>query len=322
MRGQGMASGAAVREMPMIRRTYEKARRLPPMNPPVYRHYDQASLDAQYNNRTKVPDFQERHIARWMAAGEQARSRFAGRLQQRYDTTSGQTLNVFLPAGSGPWPVMMYIHGGYWMALDKSATDCVALGFVPHGVAVVNIDYSLMPSARMDELVRQARAALSWVHAHAPALDLDPQRLWVAGHSCGGHLMAAVAAQGWAGRPALAGGFSFSGLHDLEPIQRTYLNQTLKMDADEAARNSPVLMTAPPDGDWTLYVGEREGEEYLRQSVALAQAWPSTTARRMALEVMAEQDHFSLVAPLEDPTSVLVARMCDAMLRRAACPGS
>jgi arylformamidase len=293
-----------------------------PMNAPVFLHYDQAALDAQYNNRAKVPDFQTRHVAQWWAAGEQARARLDCRLEQVYDGKQGQTLNVFLPAGAGPWPVLVYIHGGYWMALDKSSTDCVALGFVPRGVAVVNIDYSLMPAVRMDELVRQSRAAVRWVHDQGPSLGLDPDRIWVAGHSAGGHLTAAVAAQGWPGRPALAGGISLSGLHDLEPIRLSYLNQTLNMDPAEAARNSPVRMTAPSTGDWTLLVGGREGDEYLRQAVALAQAWPSTAQRRTRLEVQADEDHFSLVAPLQDPDSALVGRLCEAILRPGACPDS
>lgn len=283
------------------------------MTIPVYRHYDQAALDAQYNNRAKVPDFQERHVARWIEGGVRARAQFQTHEQIVYDATSGERLNLFVPQGPGPWPVLVYIHGGYWMALDKSSTDCVALGLVPRGIAVVNIDYTLMPSVRMDEVVRQCRTAVQWVHAQADVYGFDPARIWVAGHSAGGHLTAAVAADGWAARPALAGGFAFSGLHDLEPIRRCYLNQTLALDEAEATRNSPIHLLPPPAGDWTLHVGGLEGEEYLRQSVALAQAWACTPSRRVALEVCADADHFSLVAPLEDPQSALVRRMAQAI---------
>ncbi|MEY4863479.1 MAG: hypothetical protein RLZ51_1574 [Pseudomonadota bacterium] len=287
------------------------------MTAAVFRDYDQTALDAQYNNRAKVPDFQERHIARWLSEGALARTRLET-CECVYDKTSGERLNLFLPRGQGPWPVLIYIHGGYWMALDKSSTDGVALGLVPHGVAVVNIDYTLMPGVRMDEVVRQCREAVRWVSDHAGEHGLDARRIWVAGHSAGGHLTAAIAAADWPGRPALAGGFAFSGLHDLEPIRRCYLNQTLAMDAQEAARNSPVSMPAPPEGDWTLYVGGLEGEEYLRQSVVLAQAWPSTPSRRMALEVVGGANHFSLVDPLADPASALVRRMCQTLLRPVA----
>jgi arylformamidase len=110
-----------------------------------------------------------------------------------------------------------------------------------------------------------------------------------------------------------AGGFAFSGLHDLEPIALSYLNDTLRMDAAESRRNSPQHMPAPPSGNWQLLVGGAEGAEYLRQSVDLAAAWGSTPSRRVTVEVVAGADHFSLVDPLADPQSATVARMCAAM---------
>jgi len=288
------------------------------MGDPVFLHYDRAGLDAQYNNRAKVAGI-DAHLAAWNAGGERARATLAPRLDQRYGATPRQAVNVYPAKAPAPAPVLVWIHGGYWMSLTKDINDFVAGGFVPHGVAVVNVDYDLLPGVRMDEVIRQCRAAVGWALANAASFGGDPARVWVGGHSAGGHLTAAVAATDWAAQPGVpsgarpAGGFAVSGLHDLEPIRLSYLNDTLGLDEAEARRTEPLGMPAPAGGDWTLLVGGLEGPEYLRQSASLAVAWGSDAGRRVRMEVIAGADHFSIVGPLADPESPMVRRWAGAM---------
>jgi arylformamidase len=289
------------------------------MTVPVFLHYDRAALDAQYDNRTKVPAFAQ-WFERWKADGARARALPGSRLDLSYGPGAVERVNVFPAQGvSGPAPVVVALHGGYWMALAKEDFDFVALGLAPRGVAVVSVDYALMPGVRMDEVVRQCRAAVAWTLAHAASFGGDPHRVWVAGHSAGGHLTMTTAAADWSrwrGVPAglqPRGGFSFSGLNDLEPIRLSYLNDTLRLDAGEAARNGPLSMPAPAEGDWTLWVGGLEGPEYLRQSVDLAARWGTDGRRRVAVEVLAGHDHFSITAPLADPASALSRRIAAAV---------
>jgi arylformamidase len=297
------------------------------MTEKLFLEYDQAALDAQYNNRLKVPEYPD-YLVRYRAGSEAARSRFAG--QSRLDVPVGlsavERVDVF-PAGGGlPAPVMVFIHGGYWLMLDKADFSFVANGFVPHGITTVVINYALIPSVRMDEVVRQCRQAVAWVLSNARSFGGDPARVAVAGHSAGGHLAAMVGATDWAGFTAPMveapvstvpiAGFTLSGLHDLVPISRCYLQDDLKLSEEEVARNSPVNLSPPQAGAWFALVGEKEGPEYHRQSTELARRWTAAGHSRTTAEVVGGHDHFSIVAALADPDDPLTLQIADTVTGR------
>src|SRR5713226_2523992 len=82
-------------------------------------------------------------------------------LDQRYGSGPRCLLDVF-PAGDGA-PVLLFIHGGYWRALDKSDVSFIAEPFQRVGISVVMPGYDLVPSVRVADIVDQVRAALAWV---------------------------------------------------------------------------------------------------------------------------------------------------------------
>src|SRR2546425_774939 len=142
----------------------------------VFRDYDRAALDREYNNRAKVKDAPE-WLERYPRESAKARAELSCRLDVAYGPSPGETLDVFPAPGSAPVPVHVFIHGGYWHRLDKADGSFVARGLLPAGAAVVVINYALIPTVQMAELVSQCRASIAWVHRHpAPSLLRRPPR--------------------------------------------------------------------------------------------------------------------------------------------------
>ena len=274
------------------------------MAPAIFRHYDRPALDAEYNNRVKVKDAMA-WIARYGAESARARAELPMRFDVPYGPHHAERLDVFPADGRGPAPIHVFVHGGYWHRLDKADFSFVVRGLRPAGALTVVINYALIPSVDLDTLVAQCRRAVAWVHEHAAELGGDPARLFVSGHSAGGHLTAMLLATDWRtlGRPAdtVKGGCAISGLYDLEPIRLCYLNDVLGLTPDVARRQSPITLPAPA-GSLILAVGADEGPEYHRQTNELAMAWGVKPA---AILDLPGHNHFSVVAELESPRSAL-----------------
>ena len=274
----------------------------------IFRGYDRAALDAQYNNRARIPRYVE-YFAEWQAWSAETRASLPGRLDVPYGDLPVERLDIF-PAARPGAPIQIMIHGGYWYSLDKHHDSFVAEGFRPHGVTTVVIGYGLAPDYGMDEIVRQTRAAASWVWRNAAEFGGDRSRIYAIGQSAGGHLVAMLLATDWpafgADLPAdlIKGGVSISGIYDLEPIRLCYLNDTLGMDPAEASRNSPIEQRYPLAAPLMLVSGDIESEEYARQAAAMIAVWEANGYPLQRLDLPGF-NHFTMANQLRDPHSEL-----------------
>jgi len=215
---------------------------------------------------------------------------YGGHVRQKYD--------LFQPDGD-PLGVLVFVHGGYWMKLDKSSWSHLAEGARAQGWAVAVPSYVLTPEVRIGEITRQVGAAI----AHVAGRVAGPIRL--AGHSAGGHLVSRMICAGGPLAAEVAGRIehvlSISGLHDLRPLLRTEMNQTLRLDAAEAAAESAALCGALAGGRLTTWVGGDERPEFIRQSRLMVDAWPGTRCVEDA-----GHHHFSVIGGLADANSAIV----------------
>lgn len=112
----------------------------------------------------------------------------------RADSATAQALDLFLPEGAGPFPLVLWIHGGGWHSCGRQPEGAeLARAFVPHGLAVAAIGYRLTPAAPFPAQIEDCERALAWLRKHAADYRLDPDRVGVVGHSAGAHLCALLA---------------------------------------------------------------------------------------------------------------------------------
>jgi acetyl esterase/lipase len=267
----------------------------------LYRGMDRAALDAAYDNGAAVgPVKRERYVADRRIRSEAFRERHRGRIDVPYGAGARQRLDVY-PCGAPGAPTLAFIHGGYWQSNDKEPLSYVGEALLPAGFNLVLVEYTLAPAARLDAIVAEVRTAVAWTIDHAKELGGDPARVFVAGNSAGGHLTA-MAMQD----PRVAGGLAISGLYDLEPIRLSYLNDKLRLDPAEAARNSPILNLPSRSAPLIVTVGLDELPELIRQSDEFAAAWQKRGLPGRYVP-LAGHDHFSIVEELARPDGRLLA---------------
>jgi acetyl esterase/lipase len=264
---------------------------------------DRAALDAAYNNTAAVGIAKrDQYVAGWASRGEAVRRSRDAKIDLRYGSAPRQRLDIF-PCGRPGTPTLAYIHGGYWQMNDKDPYAFFGEVLLPAGFNLALIEYTLAPEARMDQIVAEIRASMSWLIEHVKEHGGDPARVFVAGHSAGGHLTAVAMND-----PRVAGGIAISGLYDLEPIRLNYLNDKLKLDPAEALRNSPIHHIPAQASPLVVAVGLGELPELIRQSEDYWKAWSGRGLLGKYLGLPGH-DHFSVLEELATRDGKLFAAL-------------
>ena len=254
-----------------------------------------AEIDEAYANASHIPDGMA-YPDRWAAAAEAFRAAHPPR-EIAYGEAARQRLDLFAPEGEARGAVV-FVHGGFWKAFDKSTWSHLAAGALARGFAVAMPSYTLAPEARISDMTREIEAAIGAVARAVPG----PLRL--AGHSAGGHLVARMAcadlAPVWRDRVARI--VPISPLSDLRPLIGATMNDDLRLDAAEAEAESPVLQDQV-DLPMTVWVGAAERPAFIAQARLLADR------RGCDLVEAAGRHHFDVIAELAEPDSPLTGAL-------------
>ncbi|MEM7440780.1 MAG: alpha/beta hydrolase [Pseudomonadota bacterium] len=201
---------------------------------------------------------------------------------------------------------VIFVHGGYWHQTDRSWWSHLAAGPLAHGWSVAMPSYTLAPEARISQITAEIAQAVCAIAAAQPG----PIRL--TGHSAGGHLASRMAVAGVlpdAVRARVELTVSISGVHHLEPLKASKMNEILQLDAHEAEAESPALQDPAEGTNILFWVGAGERPEFLRQNRMIAEAW-SRKGADVSEQYDAGENHFSVVGKLADPDSPLVKSLC------------
>lgn len=263
--------------------------------------------ETEYNNRARVPEHPAL-IAGWAADAAAFRTRHAPIAGLAYGERERARYDLFLPESPAEGPVALFVHGGYWQALDRSFFSHMAAGPLAHGVPVAVMSYDLCPAVSLAAIVRQVQDCVRalWLKLERPVI--------VYGHSAGGHLAAMMLATDWRKidrdlpeRPVPAA-LAVSGLFDLRPLVETSVNDKLGLDVAQAWHLSPLRLPAPQGLHLDSVVGGAESAEYLRQTREITEIWGAAGSRTTSA-VLPDENHFTVIASFAQAEGVLTKRL-------------
>ncbi|GIJ09819.1 alpha/beta hydrolase [Micromonospora andamanensis] len=275
----------------------------------MYLTYDQRALDIQYSPSSRVADINV-FLREYAERSAQARDRLDVLSGVRCGPRPEQLLDYF-PAARPGGPLLVFIHGGYWQELSRLESSFMALDLVPRGISVAALGYGLAPTYGLPEIVDMVAEGVRWICRNACQLPASPRSVYLSGCSAGAHLavMALLDTSGGqrdGDRPdrAVAGAILLSGVYDLEPVRRTYVNRALGLDPGTARDYSPMRRLPAVLPPLVVARGENETDEFGRQQAEFVEAVRACGSRVVDL-VVPSRNHFDLAFDLGVPGTML-----------------
>jgi arylformamidase len=284
----------------------------------TYKGFRQDELEYQYNPRVSVPEFPE--LAKVRAAqARKVRDTAKSWLNVPYGSSPRERLDIY-PAEYPGGPVLVYIHGGYWRSGSKEDNCNFVPTFTKRGATVVLVEYDLCPQVTITDIVRETRSAVAWVYKNIVRYSGDPSKLFLSGHSAGGHLTAMALAHDWAkeGFPAdlIKGAVATSGVYDLDMVMEISVQEQVLMTPEIAKQNNPFLNPPRVKCPVLVAVGGAEPKGWQQMS---ENYFAFCKQNDMQVEYLVEPDanHYTMSERLLDDARLLTQAMIKLMgLRR------
>jgi len=293
----------------------------PVSGPLVWLDMDQEALDKAYSQFLYAPNIQQ-VIARWGTNSTLARSRLGEPKRFAYGSKAAESLDVY-PTSRPNAPVHLFIHGGAWQQGTAESYGFPAELFVNAGAHYVVPDFSWIQDTgdSLYPIVDQLQRAVSWVYRNAGEFGGDPDRLFLSGHSSGGHLAGVMLTTDWrqaTGLPAdvIKGGLCCSGMFDLKPVRLSSRGEYIKFTDEMEDAFSPIRHLDQLRAPLLVAYGSYETPEFIRQSRDFAAAI-AAAGKQVELIVAENYNHFEIIETLANPHGILGRAVLEQMRRHA-----
>jgi len=280
----------------------------PARGPRVWLDLDQQALDDAYDQGTWASN-RDQVLARWITNSERARAVLGPPERVAYGPSEIEQLDIFRTSRPNA-SVNVFVHGGGWRSTNAAGYAFFAEMFVRAGAHCVILDFTNVSETAGDlaPLLDQIRRAVRWVYQHAASFGGDPDRLYLSGHSSGGHLGGCLVTTDWpaSGLPAdlFKGALLVSGMYDLKPVRlsarSSYVAFTDEIEDALSPQRHLDRLTTP----LIVSYGSYESPEFQRQSAEFVDA-VRAAGKPATLLIGQGYNHFEILETLANPYGLL-----------------
>lgn len=271
------------------------------------------NINYQYNPRASVPDYNKK-LLNSKKLSDLALSKLNGKLDVRYGEGELQTLDVFYKKNTSNMPVHIFIHGGYWRALDKSYHTHMAVPFYEKNIVFFNLNYDLCPNVKLSTITNQIIQGIIWIVKNGHKFNADLNNIVLSGHSAGAHLASLVLSTDWKkkgiDKSIFKGVSLISGIYDTELVLGLDINKEIKLSHLEAVKNNIFIKKPKINVPVIIAYGGDEPKKWIEQSTKYQNLLKKYNINSK-LVACPRHNHFSLIDMLADKNNRLVKMMLE-----------